>query len=206
MDLISPITLRFNSPLLESSFSTAYNQQLHAYDIACSLALPLIPMAVLSRRCSALLPTCLCRMLGACSRHPSSCEVDVPFSARPVINIALLAHALVYTALLTTLLGASRTWLTTKRVAIAYTMRLWYTCILPIMVLMQPSRSGGEYTCTYLQGVHLHCALLTSAIVPLCHQVACVGGRHCIGSPARVCIDSLAHVYSLSRAVSCIHM
>lgn len=178
MDLISPVTLRFQSPLLETSFSSILNSQLHAYDVACSLALPFIPLAVLSRRCSALLPTCFCRILGLC-RHPTSCPVTVTLSDRPALSIALLAHGLVYGTLVTTLLFAPRPWLLRRRVNIACALRTWYTFILPIMVFFQPSKDGGEYTCTYVQGVHLHTVLLTTAIVPLCHQARVVFAHVC---------------------------
>lgn len=187
MDIISPISLRFHNSLLETSFYSAHNAQLHAYDVACSLALPLIPLAVVARRCYALLPTSICRLFGHC-RHPQSCPVPVPFAARPVINTALLAHAVVYLTLITTLLFASRAWLAHRRVLIACAMRMWYTCILPVIVCLQPrGKSGGEYTCTYLQGLHLHTVLLTTAIVPLCHQVrtcvrACMHGLHMVAT------------------------
>lgn len=168
MDLLNFVTLRFQSPILETSFSNAQNEQLRTYDIACSLAIPFIPITVLLRRCPSLLPTSVCRVLGHCRQ---GCPVEVHFSARPALNTALLVHALIYCLLVTTLLAAPHAWLTRHRVHLACAVRVWYIFVLPLMVLFQPTTPGGEYTCTYLQGVHLHTTLLTTAFVPLCHQV-----------------------------------
>ncbi len=68
-------------------------------------------------------------------------------------------------------LTAPLAWLTRHRISLASTMRLWYYFVLPMMILCQPAPHGEQWTCAYVQGVHLHVAVLTAAIVPLFHQV-----------------------------------